>query len=112
MIKKTTKSNILALDLNLRRKFFFGFLGFVVLSFVVYIYLIGVIVFNIVERKNAEAEMKSINNHLTQLEFEYLNKSRGISLEYAKTLGFKEPSKIGFVGRSALTKNTSRANEI
>ena len=109
MTIRILKSNMLPLNTDLRKRLFFGLLGFAGLTFFVYIYLIGQIVFNVVERRNAETELKFLSNSLSQLEFKYLSKSREINLEYAKNLGFKEPQKIGFVGRTTLTKNTLSA---
>ncbi len=55
-----------------------------------YILLLGNMVFNIVERKSLEAEAHALTNEVGDLELNYLSASNGIDLDYSHSLGFQE----------------------
>jgi hypothetical protein len=80
-------------------------LGFLLLSFgflaFAYIFLLGNMVFNIVERKAFEVEARTLANEVGALELSYLSMSSKVDLELSKSLGFKEV-KATFATRRAL----------
>jgi hypothetical protein len=74
-------------------------------AFFVYIYVIGSITFNLIERKNVENDIKNLNSHLGGLELEYLAGERQISIPLAKHLGFTENPHTYFATRSVFVYN-------
>ena len=78
--------------------FLLGSLGFLAL---LYILIIGNMVFNIVERKGLEAQARTLANDVANLELEYLALSSKVDIEFSHSLGFKEV-KATFATRKAL----------
>ncbi|HXK35084.1 MAG TPA: hypothetical protein VJ103_01090 [Candidatus Paceibacterota bacterium] len=76
-----------------------------VASFLSYLYIVGSITFNVIERKNIENEIKNSNSQLSQLELEYLSLDREINLDLAWTLGFIENSNTFFAERKVFVVN-------
>jgi len=80
-------------------------LGFLVASLgilgISYVFLLGNMVFNIVERKSLEAESRTLANDVANLELSYLSLSSTIDLELSHSLGFKEV-KATYATRKAL----------
>lgn len=84
-----------------------------------YVFLLGYMVLNIVERKTLEAYSLNLSNKIADLELEYLSASQKIDLNLAYSLGFKETKikytankTVGFVsGESFLNINVVK-NEI
>ena len=72
----------------------------IAILFVVYIYLIGSMTFNILARKNLESNVKILGNSVSQLELTYLNKANEIDKSYALSLGYIEQEPGIFVTRS------------
>jgi hypothetical protein len=66
-----------------------------------YVLILGNMVFNIVERKALEAEARTLVNDVGNLELTYLAMSGEIDLERADLMGFKEV-KATFATRRAL----------
>jgi hypothetical protein len=57
---------------------------------ILYSCLLAVMVFNIVERKATEAQIRTVGNEVSTLELEYLDLSNKIDLNFSHSLGFKE----------------------
>jgi len=57
-----------------------------------YVLLLGNIVFNIIERKTAEASVRALSSEVSDLELEYLSISNNIDLNLSYSMGFKEIS--------------------
>jgi hypothetical protein len=76
-------------------------LGSLGLLALLYILILGNMVFNIVERKALEAEARTLVNDVGNLELSYLALSSTIDLERSYSLGFKEV-KATFATRKAL----------
>ncbi len=80
-------------------------LGFLLLTFgllaISYLFLLGNMVFNIVERKALENEARTLANEVGGMELTYLSMSSKIDLELAHSQGFKEV-KAKFATRKAL----------
>jgi len=102
------KSNIAALHLN--KKIFHGVLAVFLLTIFMYMYFVVQIVFNIVERKDVENEMRFSKNRIAQMELVYLDSSKGINLESALLQGLKEPTKVGYTTRKTTARNDLKNN--
>ncbi|MCM2339480.1 MAG: hypothetical protein NDI62_03460 [Burkholderiales bacterium] len=76
-----------------------------------YVFLLGNMVFNIVERKALEVHALNLQNEVGNLELEYLSKTEKIDLDLAYSLGFKE-IKTKFATRKALGSIKVAKNEI
>ncbi len=76
-----------------------------------YVFLLGSMVFNIVERKSLEAYNRTLSNDVGSLELEYLSVSRKVDLDLAYSLGFKEV-KAKYATRKALGSLSTAKNEI
>lgn len=87
--KVLEKETIFVKNSNLREKLLnsvfvsFGFLA------CVYVFILGNMVFYIIEKKNLENETKSLVNDINDLEFSYLSSSSNIDKNYAESLGYK-----------------------
>ena len=84
------------------------FLGVLALS---YIFLLGNIVFNIIERRTLEADARSLSNEVVNLELQYLFSSNKIDLALAKSMGFQE-TKTKFAIRKTLDSIKLAKNEL
>ncbi len=80
-----------------------------------YVFILGNMVFNIVERKVMEKEALSLSNEVGALELSYLSLSNKVDLNLSYSLGFKEV-KPKFATRKAFglnfPLNTLSNNEI
>lgn len=68
--------------------------------FLVYMYVVGTIVFNIVARKDIEHSNQLLTSSLNEMELTYLDSSNSINKSLAQTLGFKEATDATYVSRS------------
>jgi len=83
----------------------FGVIGLLILS---YAYFVNATIVNAVAKTSLESDISTLTSALGEKEAEYLTLKRGISLAYAKSLGFEEAGKEAttFVSyRSGLTFN-------
>ncbi|MFA6273823.1 MAG: hypothetical protein WC662_01560 [Candidatus Paceibacterota bacterium] len=55
-----------------------------------YVFLVGSMVFNIVERKSLEVNARNLTNEVGELELQYFSASGKIDSTFAQSLGFKE----------------------
>jgi len=108
MILHNKKSNIAVLHLN--RKIFHGVLTVFLLTIFMYMYLVVQIVFNIIERKDIENEMRFSQSRIAQMELVYLDSSKDINLESALLQGLKEPIKVGYTTRKTTARNDLKNN--
>ncbi len=72
----------------------------------VYVLILGNMVFNIIERRSIEKEILSLSNEVGVLELSYLSLSSKVDLNLARTLGFKE-IKPKFAIRQTFVFNSS-----
>lgn len=77
----------------------------------VYVLVLGNMVFNIVERKSMESKAHALSNEVGDLELQYLSISQKIDLNLAYSLGFKE-TKTKFAVRKPLGSISMAKNEI
>lgn len=71
-----------------------------------YVLILGNIVFNIVQRKTLEKEIRSLSNEVSVLELSYLSVSKSIDLPLSSSMGFKE-TKATFATRKSLSYGSS-----
>ena len=57
---------------------------------VLYVILLGAMVFNIVERRSLETQARTLASEVGNLELTYLSATNKIDLEFSAALGFKE----------------------
>ena len=90
-------------------------LRFLLLSFgmlaIWYVLLLGNMVFNIVERRQLEAEVRVLSSEVADLELAYLSVLSNINLELSHSIGFKEV-KAKFATRKSLGSINTLQNEI
>lgn len=85
-------------------------LSFGVLS-VFYILFLGNMIFNIVERRNLEADARDLSNEVMVLESTYLAMSEKVDLPFSYSLGFSE-AKATFATRKSIGLAPKSGNEI
>ena len=66
-----------------------------------YVFILGNMVFNIIERRTLEKEMVTVSNEVGKLEVSYLVLSNSIDMNLSSTMGFKE-TKATFATRKPL----------
>lgn len=66
-----------------------------------YLYMVGSITFDVVARKSAESDLRTVRASVGELELEYLSLNNTIDMAYAKDLGFKEASDAHFATRGS-----------
>lgn len=68
--------------------------------FIVYMYFIGSITFNVLARKSLENKVESLSSSISQLELTYLDNLSDIDKEYAESKGFVDAQNNIFAVRS------------
>jgi hypothetical protein len=109
---KTYTGGVNIIDNNDLRKRIFSFmlmgLGALALC---YVFLLGSMVFNIIERKGLEADARVLSNEVGDLELNYLSLSNKIDLNLSHSLGFNETHAI-FSTRQSLGSLKIANNEL
>lgn len=96
---------------NLERRILqYLFISFGALA-LLYILILGNMVFNIVERKSLESHVRTLSSEVAEMELSYLSMSKGLDLAYSRTLGFKEAN-ITFATRKALGSLQMKQNDL
>lgn len=109
---KRYESNVNIIDNgNLQKRVFNSMLWMLGILAFSYVFFLGNIVFNIVERKTLEGYAHTLSNDVGNLELEYLSLSQKVDLNLAYSLGFKE-IKTKFATRKALGSISIAKNEI
>ncbi len=96
---KTIAKDI-AQNINTQKFLFHTLLTGSILLFIVYIYLISSITFNVVARKSLENNLIALNNQVNELDLSYLDKINKIDKEYAQSKGFVDSHQNIFVSRN------------
>ena len=76
-----------------------------------YVFLLGSMVFNIVERQSLSMQSKALSNEVGDLELKYLSMSGKIDRAMSQKMGFKE-TKVEYASRKSLTALRLTANEL
>ena len=93
--------NAIVINNNAERVALKAILGSFFMVAIWYILILGNIVFNIMERKTAEAEARALSAEVGDLELAYLAMSQDVDLDFSYSLGFKEV-KAQFATRKAI----------
>ena len=99
MIKRIAQLNNLTIGNNLERTLFVGACGSLGLLFFIYTYLIGSITFGVVERQHIEDTIRDLRSRVSVLEVQYVNETKGLTLDRARTLGLQEVATQTFAAR-------------
>ena len=109
---KSYASNVNIIDNgNLQKRILNTMLLMLGILTLLYIFFLGNMVFNIVERKALEKSALTLSNKVGNLELEYFSMSQKVDLNLAYSLGFKE-IKAKFATRKALGSINIAKNEI
>ncbi|MFA5931946.1 MAG: hypothetical protein WC793_01020 [Candidatus Paceibacterota bacterium] len=68
---------------------------------ILYVFILGNTVFNIVGRKALEKEMLTLSNEISKSELTYLSVSSSVDMNMSSTMGYKE-AKANFATRKSL----------
>ena len=66
-----------------------------------YVFILGMMVFNIVERKSIDTQARTLSNEVGELEIQYLSLSSKVDLNLGYAMGFKE-AKAKYATRKSL----------
>ena len=109
---KSYASNVNIIDNgNLQKRIFNSMLYTLGILALCYVFFLGSMVFNIVERKMLESQALTLSNEVSNLELEYFSVSQKVDLNMAYSLGFKE-TKAKFATRKDLGSISIAKNEI
>jgi len=101
MSKAKAITNDIVENMNTQKTIFRVLISCLVVIFLVYVYFIGSITFNILARKTLENTAKNLGNEVSDLEITYLNKTNEINKNYVLSLGFVEAEPDIFVTKTA-----------
>ncbi len=88
MTKVKVITNDIVQNTNTQRIIFKVLISSLITLFIVYVYLIGSITFNILARKSLETTVLTLGSRISEIELTYLNNTNKINKNYALTLGF------------------------
>lgn len=109
---KSYANNVTIIDNgNLQKKIFNFMLCILGILALIYVVLLGNMVFDIVSRKSLENRALTLYNEVGNLELTYLAASQKVDLKLADSLGFKE-IKTKFATRKTLGSINIAKNEI
>lgn len=111
-IQKYTKGVSIVNNNGLERNIFRGLLASAGVLAVCYVFIMGNMVFNIIERRALEADARELTNQVGNLELQYLNISKSVDLSLAASKGFKETDTKKFATRKSLGSISFAKNEL
>ncbi|MEZ4210941.1 MAG: hypothetical protein R3B39_01430 [Candidatus Paceibacterota bacterium] len=85
--------------LNHRRVFFFSLILLVGIAFSLYMFFLGRTIFDLVDRKNVEQEIRLASSRISELELLVLDYNNEVTLQKAYELGFINNADPKFVSR-------------
>ena len=88
MTKAKAITNDIAQNINTQKILFRILVVSLSSLFVVYLYLIGSITFNVIAHKTLETKLSLLSSQVDQLDLTYLNNVNKIDKKYASSLGF------------------------
>lgn len=101
MSKAKAITNDIVDNINTQKTILKVLVSCLVILFLVYVYFIGSITFNVLARKTLENTAKTLGNEVSDLEIAYLNKTNEINKDYVLSLGFVEAEPDIFVTKIA-----------
>lgn len=108
---KTYVNNVNVMNDDFNKRMFKNMLFTLGALALVYVFVVGSTIFNIVERKSLENQARTLSSEVSDLELTYLAMASKIDLEYSHSLGFKE-AKAKFATRKSLGSLGFVHNEI
>ena len=90
---------------DLGQRLFYGLAIVLVGLFLSYLYFLGTITFNIVERKALESRAKDLASDVSGMELQYLALTNKIDMQHADELGFAEAKNAVFASRLPAAAN-------
>lgn len=87
-------------DIETRRKIFKILAGILIALFLLYIYFVGSITFNILARKSLRITAKEVGNTVSEVELKYITLSNSINSQFGKDIGFIDAKNTIFVSRT------------
>ncbi len=101
MNKAKAITNSITQNRDIQHTLFRVLIGVLMVLFIVYIYLIGSITFNVLARKSLESTVRVMGSNISKLELTYLSNANKIDKNFAKSLGFVDINKNIFATRGA-----------
>lgn len=89
------------------KTFFKGLMVSFGLCSLVYMYFLGTIIFNIINRKTIDQEARVLTSDIGTLELRYLSRTQELDLAYAQARGFVEPRELHFAQKVTTEKGLS-----
>lgn len=100
MTKAKAITNDITQNINTQKTLFRVLIISSAMLFIMYIYLIGSITFNVIARKSLENTMTELTSRVNRLDLTYLNNINEINKEYALSKGFVDARQNIFVTRN------------
>ncbi len=100
MSKTKAITNDIVGNTNTQRIIFRILLGSLLSFFIVYVYMIGSITFNVIARKSLENTSRLLGSNISQLELTYLSNMNDVNKARATSLGFIDTNSNIFATRS------------
>lgn len=89
------------LQINRERTIFWSLIVAIFLTVAFYMFCVNATVHNIVLRENLESEASDLVLSISNQEFQYIKAKSAISMETAKTLGFREVSQKTYINKNS-----------
>lgn len=96
-MKARTNHNVLKIS---DKALFFIVLGFLISTFVMYVFLVNKTIMNVVAREKVEKNISSLSTSIGELEFKYISLKNKVTLELAHSKGFSDVSPTRFIARN------------
>jgi hypothetical protein len=93
--------NIMNNNIEVNRVVLNAMLSTLAVLAILYVFILGNTVFNIVGRKALEKEMLTLSNEISKSELTYLSVSSSVDMNMSSTMGYKE-AKANFATRKSL----------
>lgn len=100
MSKTKAITNDIVGNVNTQKIIFRILLGSLLSLFIVYIYIIGSITFNVIARKSLENTSRMLGSNISQLELTYLSNMNDVNKARATSLGFVDTNSNIFATRT------------
>ncbi len=108
MNTRTIKQNTGILNNNdINRRVFYIVLSLFGIISGLYVYFLGTIVFNVLERRTVATEAQTLRGEVNDLQIRYLSLNNSVNLTLATNLGFNEAKGAIFASSTDLSRSVS-----
>ncbi|MCX6755210.1 MAG: hypothetical protein NT068_01545 [Candidatus Nomurabacteria bacterium] len=97
---------------NIENRTFKAFIYIIIFLSLCYVLVLGNMVWNIVARKNIDAQARTLGNEVNNLELQYLSLSGKVDMKMAYSMGFKEINKTFAKRENSLGSLSVMQNEL